>query len=76
VIVVVPTHVVPALGFVDTHVSPAPSVSVRTTLFAADSPLFLTVMLKVEFCPRSTALTLVETPMSAVLGLLEIALRE
>ena len=51
----------------------AANVSVRVTLFAADGPLFVTVMLYVEFCPSGTALTLVVTPMSAVLGLIETA---
>ena len=73
-VVAVFVHVVPALGTYPTNDRlVALYVSARVTLFAADGPLFLIVMLYVEFCPTDTALTLVETPISAVLGLIEIA---
>jgi len=40
------TQVVPALGVTDTTANPAAAyVSVRTTLFAAERPLFVIVML-------------------------------
>jgi hypothetical protein len=40
-----PVQVVPALGVADTKVMPDARASVRTTLLAAESPLFVTVML-------------------------------
>jgi hypothetical protein len=42
----VPAQVVPPLGVTDTRVNPAAAqVSARTTLFAGEGPLLLTVML-------------------------------
>ena len=69
-----PTHVVPALGTTETSVGPAASVSVSVVPSAADGPLFFTVMVYTEFWPRNTALpTVVLTPRSAVVGLIETA---
>src|SRR5262249_48983902 len=64
---------VPALGVAEMRVRPDARVSVKTTLFAGDGPLFLTVMLYVEFWPSATALTLVVTPMSPSDGLIDTA---
>ena len=67
-------QVVPTLGVIDTTAMLVGHVSVKTTLFAADVPLFVTVMLYVVFCPTKIALaTLVVTPISATLGLIGIA---
>jgi hypothetical protein len=72
--VVVVVQVVPALGTTEIRDRfVAAQVSVSVTLLAADNPLLKIVMSKTEFCPRATALTLVVTPISAVVGLIYTA---
>ena len=70
----VPEQLAPPVGVADTNVIPdAASVSTSLTVFAADGPLFETVMLYVVFAPSSTVATLVVTLISAVLGFTETA---
>src|SRR5438270_7779470 len=57
-------------------VKPAASVSVSWTAFAGDGPLLETVIVYTEFWPSCTALTLVLTPMSADVGLIDTAPRD